>query len=271
MGDLDARDGTVNVERVGAVDSDLRTAGGERRGAVLTRHGFDEASYLTAKEAAKSLVDEGLARGDSCYVVAYASAFRRAKAAASPSVSPAEASASAPGVASIAPPVPVNVPTYLAPERVVRKRPPASGDPLDGTVEVINGAMPRSLPFVRITEETSQVTDATREEPAPRPRDGLGGTRDVDDRYASREVLPFLGVGGSRDELTLEQYASLCAELATFGKEKQMERALPYGVTDDIALVTLHGRWRARFEVDPDLHRKFTELRDAYRAWLGHR
>jgi hypothetical protein len=70
--------------------------------------------------------------------------------------------------------------------------------------------------------------------------------------------------------LTLEQYASLCAEAA----ERPADAAAVcarYGVHDAAQLGMLDEGWRRRFLSDPSLHARFEQHVAHYRDWLARR
>jgi hypothetical protein len=82
---------------------------------------------------------------------------------------------------------------------------------------------------------------------------------------------PGLGAGqGSAEEpygLTLEQYASLWAELAMF-PERSASVLARYGLPDEDARKKLNDAWGKRFMKQPALRRTWMELCARYREWL---
>lgn len=71
--------------------------------------------------------------------------------------------------------------------------------------------------------------------------------------------------GWSEAELTIQQYANLCAELERAPSAEQQEATFRrYGVADRDALTRLHTNWRARFARDPGMQRLFELLYDQH-------
>jgi hypothetical protein len=87
------------------------------------------------------------------------------------------------------------------------------------------------------------------------------------------ETLPFLDVSqlniddDIRDTLTIEQYASLCAELTSNPTRRQhtFER---YGI-DEESLAKLREAWDQHFTTSPKDKQRFDELFMRYRTWLS--
>jgi hypothetical protein len=82
------------------------------------------------------------------------------------------------------------------------------------------------------------------------------------------EPLPFGPRSGP--ELTLEQYASLGAELRARSTPRSAV-LVRYGVGDEQGLAALEGRWARRLADDPSLRRRFDELATHYEQWLRDR
>jgi hypothetical protein len=70
--------------------------------------------------------------------------------------------------------------------------------------------------------------------------------------------------------LTLEQWASLRAELAT-APNRKVEIYQRYFVKSDAALEAADASWAARFAVNPILARRFDDHFRQYLAWLAQR
>lgn len=81
---------------------------------------------------------------------------------------------------------------------------------------------------------------------------------------ASQAELPATGA----PELSLEQYASLCAERSQPGADAAdiMHR---YGAVDSASAGALDGLWQGRFFQDRDLKTRFDQLVAHYRQWLS--
>lgn len=103
------------------------------------------------------------------------------------------------------------------------------------------------------------------------PPSALGGEADVNRPSAGatiptdRPELP--GPGFAPPELTLEQYAWLCAETAVFPDLAQ-EANRKYGVADERARGALDRQWRERFTAEPALRTAWKELLTRCKSWL---
>ena len=88
-------------------------------------------------------------------------------------------------------------------------------------------------------------------------------------------MLPFVGadVGAGVvpfPRLSLEQYASLCAELALW-PARSAEILLRYHVTNEAARRALSEHWQAELALGSKAHAMFVKAVAAYAAWLRAR
>jgi hypothetical protein len=68
-------------------------------------------------------------------------------------------------------------------------------------------------------------------------------------------------------ELTVEQYASLCAECVVYpDRAEEIQRR--YHVPSEGARRVIDKHWKERFTADADLQRRFETSFASYRAWL---
>jgi hypothetical protein len=100
---------------------------------------------------------------------------------------------------------------------------------------------------------------------------GRGETKDVSvtDLRAGATAVPFDARAASKraPDLTLEQYASYCAEMTAAPSD--YNRILKaYGVASPAARVALATHWGKRFEEEPELKVQFETLQAEFVAWL---
>jgi hypothetical protein len=155
--------------------------------------------------------------------------------------------------ATPAPPMsPPAQPTYLA--EPPRRHVPASLASTAGILDVPRGP---ALPFV-------QGTTPPLPAPHPRPPAELTGTLGVVDA-ARGPALPFTAADGPL--LTLEQYATLRAQLAVKGEDDQETLRL-FGITARPVKEALQARFAERFRQAPAVQARFLELVRALTAEL---
>lgn len=168
--------------------------------------------------------------------------------------------------------------TPSAPESVK----PASPGSLGGTAELdVHRIASRVLAF---DPASAPATHPEPREPVRGPA-ALGRTADLDVHHLVSAIMPF----GARDaplpgpsrpatagppaqapelpELTLEQYASLAAEIAAAPLHAAATRA-KYGVPSEQAHHALNALWDRRFAEDRAQHERWARLVAEYRAWL---
>jgi hypothetical protein len=119
------------------------------------------------------------------------------------------------------------------------------------------------LPFVRPSERPA----APR--PAPRPNAQKARTADIEAALAEARgaKTPEAAPAPRAPPLTLEQYASLLAELHVYA-DRNGEIMARYGVTGRAAMDALGAVYRARFDKDPGMLQSFQKLELQYRDWL---
>lgn len=132
--------------------------------------------------------------------------------------------------------------------------------------------------FVTAIDFDDPLPFAGRSDAAPEPveaselLDAAGLTREMPAVLAGNETLPFLeGLAlGIEEEiletLTIEQYASLTAELAV--RPDRAATLRRYGV-DENTFEILGEAWRRKLQADPPEQQRFSQLVESYRAWLG--
>ena len=100
----------------------------------------------------------------------------------------------------------------------------------------------------------------------------VGETAEINLAILAEATMPFARSAGevnaARDELTTEQYASLCAERLHVGPEGRAEVDARYGLHTEADAQMLDKRWRRRLAADPTLEGKHRELVERYRDWL---
>jgi hypothetical protein len=181
------------------------------------------------------------------------------------------ANANANASAAVATPAPaMNAPANPAPAMhavVVVKKPE-----LAGTVPLETSPSASSvLPF-RPRAEEAPVVKASSSQPA---NDGgmpriSRKTVDVPASSADRvQVLPFRSAAASSvaPSLTVEQYASLKAELAAFPLERATT-LVRYQASAPGAMAELDAMWRAVFASDPEREARYRSLFIGYHQWL---
>ena len=195
------------------------------------------------------------------------------------------------------------VPSPVPPGPVVVAQPsPSVGRPalgIDQTGEVSLEAVvagKRALPFAGSgPPPASAVADSARKGSGPEPsepdgrsgksRPGVDETQEwtVEAVQDLQKALPFgKGAEGAKDDgaagrkprteaskpkLSLEQYASFCAEMEALPKEAS--RILrDYGIRNAAERTMLSVGWGREMEAKPELRAKFEELRKTYTEWL---
>ena len=86
-------------------------------------------------------------------------------------------------------------------------------------------------------------------------------------------ALPFAKAddASQKTELTIEQYASLRAELDRGGAAVRVGTLARYGVAGEDAFVALKRKWSQQFQKQPTDYGKFRAAYDAYSQWLSSR
>ncbi|MEO7327674.1 MAG: hypothetical protein ABI193_03780 [Minicystis sp.] len=191
-----------------------------------------------------------------------------------------ESAATLSDAAALAATVPALAAAPVAPAPEPAAKPPRGALRNFGTVDVsaalAEAGISRPLPFAG-PKPGSPALPASRvvpSSPAPPARSsGLRGTVKLDDALAAanaKSPLPFAVAAPTPGAaLTLEQYASLCAESAVASPQAAPQIGKRYGLADERALAALHEDYRARFARDPALDQRFRALEAQYRAWLS--
>jgi len=208
---------------------------------------------------------------------------RRTEEKGAPAAAPAKEVAAAPvaPVAAPAPVAPVALPAPVAPPAVVA--PPVS--PLDVSEEEEQRTMaavfpspgshaPAPLPFSSTpSPEFVKNLSAPRAVPVREQRKSLDATVPANMMSPIPEALPFAHGAPAAPpppkvpQMTLQAYASLCAELSVT-PEKSVEVLRRYGVHDEHARRALDEEWRARLAAHPPSNQEWQKLYTTYRDWL---
>ena len=115
--------------------------------------------------------------------------------------------------------------------------------------------------------------------PAAAPKKApFGSTTFLPSDALPKAALPFQpkppvpAVSARSPELTLQQYASLCAELAASATSAATSAILAkYRVGEPGARLALDAAWSAEFAKSPPARAEFERLMAEYRAWLLRR
>jgi hypothetical protein len=163
--------------------------------------------------------------------------------------------------------------------------PPASASP---PAEGIPGPASTPKPFSgtamldtqRLASKVLAFDPDSATEPAERrdhdavtARPALAQTAELDIHHLVSKIMPF---GASQaaptgpHELTLEQFASLTAEIAT-SPERAAETRAKYGLPTEQAHRALSALWQQRFAENGALQERYLRLVSEYRAWLQQR
>jgi len=140
-------------------------------------------------------------------------------------------------------PLPFVKPAPGAPARPGPQATPTPEPPVDQISAATAAAMRLALPFVTSPDKARTATP-----PAAAP------------------ATPLAPAGPTR--LTLEQYASVCAEIAVAPREARQIRA-KYGMPDDATWSATDGAWQQRLSRDPALKARWIELASQFRDWLS--
>ncbi len=241
-----------------------------RTGAILVAHSEAPASESPAAREAVSRVR------DSLNGVAISPPTPAAWTAPVPM--PTYAIVSSHLMAAPVPPAPVAIPQFVAPPPPALR--PVSN--LAGTISVSSLPVPGKppadpLPFGGAPSAEFVASLAAPASTTPHPEVGetlpLGGNL----LAFMRPALPF-DQGGSAPApgapgatqwpaLTLDAYASLCAELAVFPL-KFVDILRKYGVTDDAMKRGLDQHWRDLFTTAPPLHEEWQRKTAGFCEWL---
>lgn len=191
-----------------------------------------------------------------------------------------------------APIVPIEVP--VAPPPLIPQ--PEVPSELYGTSLALNIPRGPSLPFAaKSAAESPMAKPAPKADQPPPPAHSLGQTTDMPElAQLARSIVPFKGKAPTdtqpkpapaapraaippaivtlpeapRDvpELTLEQYASLCAELE-LAPSREQETLRRYHLRSD-QKARLDSYWTARFLADSNVHGAFRHAKTTYANWL---
>ena len=174
------------------------------------------------------------------------------------------------------------------PEPPAKPAPPPVAPALAGSSDVDETAavdlralrLGDGMPFL---PGAAQPPPPEADEPTPAPAAGDDASGDVDETAAVDlralrlgDGMPFAPAGAEPPptttagvpELTLQQYASLCAErqLASTTRRAQVERS--YGLADAEAAAALDDQWERRLSRDARDQERFDALLQQFRQWL---
>jgi hypothetical protein len=138
----------------------------------------------------------------------------------------------------------------------------------------IGAAVAAALPFAGSAPGAkAATTQQTASSPAMKPKPVGSGTGFVPADIVKKAAVPFgaappPAVAAPRPpELTVQQYASLCAELAVYPARADAIR-LKYRVADAQTMAALEGVWRERFAKDPATRADWQKQAEQFQTWL---
>lgn len=166
---------------------------------------------------------------------------------------PAPAPAPAPMQAPAPAPLPAAAPSAAPP-------PPASGAqaPPPGAFPFASSAQPRHEPAVRPPQGAFPFAPSA----APAPRAALPPSA-----APPAQLMMPASLGASTCRLTIEQFASLSAEVAINPGAAAQVRGR-YGL-DEMSHMAESGVWHRRFSADKELFTRYSALYQSYREWLA--
>ena len=190
--------------------------------------------------------------------------------------------AAEPALANPAPAAPLVVPRHApsplaAPPApaMVAPVPPGESDPFAGSVDETS-----ALDFAAISAAVLPFSDGNSSLPSlaadSKFETSTGGeTAEVNLAILAEATTPFAAPGGRvdavHDELTNEQYASLCAERLHAGQGGRGTVDARYGLKSAADAQKLDAAWRQRLAADPALQERHQRLVERYQEWLRTR
>lgn len=272
----------VPFERWAAVSARLLKRSRDERLDMLEENEIDPLDWASADRYWVEMLAEDLDRGDdtraSHYAKVCAEELRRRERpetpsapepkpepkAAEPPAPPVAVVPAAPAPIELAPTAPPAAALPVAPPAVV-KTPPRLDMTAPAFVAPVRG---EALPF-----GDKPSLDLSEPSP-PQPKTGISGETLPLQVNLKAMALPFMQGKGEAQAaaptMTLDAYASLCAELAA-QPEKRGEVLVRYRVAEDAALNALHASWQKQFAAQPQMRAEWQSKYDAFRAWLMQR
>ena len=105
--------------------------------------------------------------------------------------------------------------------------------------------------------------------PAPTPPPAVSGDSAPPPALTTEAASPGVTApGGTAPEMTVDAYASLCAEMAVF-PQRRGDILRRYNIADDAALAVLRARWKERFGREPAMEMVWQEKYRTFRDWLA--
>ncbi len=153
--------------------------------------------------------------------------------------------------ARVTPPPPPSSPTELSPGAV----PPEPDSSADSKPLVADGD---PLPAAETNREAA---------PEEEEEDELRETVAVETLSPLKEALAEDPRAMNLPDLTIQQYASLCAEREVKPAEREMIHQ-KYGLPDDAASEALDAHWHRLFDTQPQVRERWQDLHSQYVAWL---
>jgi hypothetical protein len=101
----------------------------------------------------------------------------------------------------------------------------------------------------------------------PEPPHSAVGETSLESLATVRPALPFEELAGGEPSWTLEQFASLCAEIDLHPAQLDRTRAR-FGLRDAAHEAAVRGHWNARIAGDAQLKRDFERSYEQYQRWL---
>ncbi|MRG93027.1 hypothetical protein [Polyangium spumosum] len=145
--------------------------------------------------------------------------------------------------------------------------------PVDlGTTGPIKLPATHDLPLPFSDRPAPGFVEALQAPRAPAPRTGITDATlplQMDLMAQARAAMPFLEPSSMVDgpRLTLDAYASLCAELAV-APENRAEIFRRYSIRGDAAWRAVDQEWRVRLTERPEIQREWQGKYDRFREWL---
>lgn len=236
----------------------------ERTPEILAAHGLDADSKaaLDARWQAKFSQD-GVAALDYLRLLAQEKARLKASGSARPAAKPARA-APPPAAAGAAPAKAGLAATSM---NLDLDAAIAAALPFGAAAQGARASAPTPAPATRAAGPTPSA-DA----PKPRPAPVGSGTAFIPEEMVAQAAVPFAGTPKAAapargPDLTLQQYASLCAELAVYPERADSIR-LKYRVGDAQAMAALEGVWRDRFARDAAARADWQKQVEQFQRWL---
>ncbi len=234
------RETGIALERYAEISAKLRKNGAD---ATLSQSGIEPERWQRADAAWTAFIDGETARGNHAPAIAFAAAYRKTRAELAAAARPPTAHTRVPAVNVVhAPGAPAGVDTTSTEIAALDDALPFGKSPDLDFLVALAAPMSRASPATGATVECRALSD---------------------DEVAEHPSF----VGESRKELTLEQYASLYAELE-HAPQASAGTLQKYGLGGAEAFAAEQRSWSARFDAEPGDRARFDDLVGLYRRYL---